>query len=117
VNPPTETKGPIGVMGPTGGSKLRALRLSLLFCLGLTGPALAQDNAEPPDPAIQAPDPGDYDKISELLDSIQTRVDETNANAKNTDAAMAVRSGRSGDPQALEPFGGVEVEITASLAG
>ena len=71
---------------------MRALRLSLLLCLGLTGPALAQDNAEPQDPAIQAPDRGDYDKISELLDSIQTRVDETNANAKNTNAAMAFLS-------------------------
>jgi chemotaxis protein MotB len=66
--------------------------LSLLFCLALTGPALAQDNAEPQDPAIQAPDPSDYDEISELLDSIQTRVDEMNANAKDTDAAMAFLS-------------------------
>ncbi len=79
-------------MGPTGGPKLRALRLSLLLCLGLTGPALAQDNAEPQDPAIQASDPVYYDKISELLDSIQTRVDKTNANAKNTNAAMAFLS-------------------------
>ena len=71
------------------GSNLKALRLSLLFCLGLSGPALAQDDAEPYGPAAPAHAANDYDEAGKLLERIRARVDKMSASAKDSDAAMA----------------------------
>ncbi len=66
---------------------MRASCLALLVYAGLAGQALAQQ-----DPAAQAPGSADYDEITKLLDSIQSRVDEMNASTKDGGAAMAFLS-------------------------
>jgi chemotaxis protein MotB len=58
------------------------LRLSLLICLGLTGPAVAQEGAAPVA----------NDETSKLIDTMQTRVEQGNASVRDTAAAMAILS-------------------------
>ncbi len=67
---------------PTLKARCLALALALWATPGLAG---AQDAAPPADPV-------DHGEIDALLDSIQIRVDEMNATAKDTDAAMAFLS-------------------------
>jgi chemotaxis protein MotB len=74
-------------MAASQGSKPKALCLALVVGAGLTGGALAQESAPPGDPPT-----ADYEEINALLASIQTRVDEMNASAKDADAAMAFLS-------------------------
>jgi len=61
---------------------LKTLRLSLLICLGLTGPAVAQEGAAPVA----------NDETSKLIDTMQTRVEQGNASVRDTAAAMAILS-------------------------
>ena len=61
---------------------MKTLRLSLLICLGLTGPAVAQEGAAPVA----------NDETSKLIDTMQTRVEQGNASVRDTAAAMAILS-------------------------
>jgi chemotaxis protein MotB len=61
---------------------LKTLRLSLLICLGLTGPAVAQEGAAPVA----------NDETSKLIDTMQTRVEQGKASVRDTAAAMAILS-------------------------
>ena len=75
-------RGPTRVMAPSEGPNLKTLRLSLLICLGLTGPAVAQEGAAPVA----------NDETSKLIDTMQTRVEQGNASVRDTAAAMAILS-------------------------
>ncbi len=68
------------------------MSLALLLSAGLAGQALAQQAPAAQDPGSQVPGSADYDEITRLLDSIQTRVDDMNASTKDADAAMAFLS-------------------------
>lgn len=61
---------------------MKTLPLSLLICLGLTGPAVAQESAAPVA----------NDETSKLIDTMQTRVEQGNASVRDTAAAMAILS-------------------------
>lgn len=76
--------------GTQRGPNLKTLRLSLLFCLGLTGPAFAQDDAEARGPTVPAH--ASNDETSKLIDAMQTRVDQRSASARDANAAMAILS-------------------------
>ncbi len=84
MDPSVRVQQPVfGTVTPIQNSSATALCLAFLLCAGLTGSALGQETARP-----QAAAAADYEEISKLLDSLQTRVEAMNDTAKDTDAAM-----------------------------
>ena len=62
---------------------MRILGLSLCLCVALVDSVLAQADAAPQSGAAAS-----YEEIQDLIDSIQTRVDDMNKTARDTDAGM-----------------------------
>jgi chemotaxis protein MotB len=98
-------------MKPSEGTKIIALSLLLFFCLGLTEPALAKDDAVAHGPEAPAHASNDNDESGKPIVGIHRRVDEMKARANNTDATMAFLSDQV--EAAIRKLSGLEMENSA----